>query len=137
MARHPGTEAFKRALAKVPAAVRREVDGANAKSAAEWVAAAKAAAPTDPEDGTPLKDSIRHERTPEGGQVIRAGGPTTTKPVLNGQDGTYDYALAQEFGTVDMPANPFFWPTYRLLRKRFDARRRRALNKAMKAFRDG
>jgi HK97 gp10 family phage protein len=125
---------FKRRLAKVPAAIRREVNVANEQNAKEWVKHARAAAPKDPDDGTPLHDSIRHHETDTGGQIVRAGGSTTTKPSAGGP---YDYALAQEFGTVDQPAQPFFWPTYRLLKKRFDGRRKRALSKAMKVFNNG
>lgn len=69
-----------------------------------------------------LRDSIRVE---EGRRptrfVVRAGGAATTR-------GGYDYALANEFGTSKMNAQPFFWTTYRAERKRI----RRELNKAMR-----
>jgi HK97 gp10 family phage protein len=130
-----GTEAFKRRLAKIPAVVRGAVNAANEKNAAEWVAFARNIAPRDPDDGTPLHDSIRHYTSDTGGQIVRAGGETTTKPVKAGQSGTYDYAVGQEFGTVDMPASPFFWPSYRLLKTKFNSRRRRAMNKAIKGLR--
>ena len=122
---------FTKAIAKVPKAIRDHVDAANEASAKEWVSTAKSAAPADPEDGTPLRDSIRHERTETGGQIVRAGGATTTK---DGPGGTYDYARAQEFGRVDMPASPYFWTSYRLLKKRFISRRRRALTQSFKVF---
>lgn len=128
------SSAFKRRLAAIPAAVRKEVSKAIAKDAEEWVALSRAIAPTDPKDGTFLKDSIRHEPTETGGQIVRAGGETTTK---EGQNGPYDYAIGQEFGTKDMPASPYYWPAYRTLKKRFTARRQRALNKAIKGLNDG
>lgn len=42
------------------------------------------------------------------------------------------YARFQEFGTVKMPANPFFFPVWRVERKRVKARLSRALRKAIK-----
>jgi HK97 gp10 family phage protein len=44
--------------------------------------------------------------------VVTAGGETTTKPVRDGAY-DYDYALGNEYGTVDMPAEPFFYPAAR------------------------
>jgi len=129
MANYDTTE-FKRRMARVPAKVRDAVNAAIEKDAAEWVALAKQAVPRDPKDGTPLADSIRNYRTSTGGQVVRAGGETTTK------DG-YDYALANEFGTQKMSAQPFFWFSYRLIKKRFRPRRSRALNKAIKEINNG
>jgi hypothetical protein len=38
----------------------------------------------------------------------------------------------EEFGTVKTPAIPFFFPPYRLLRKRFKTRTRTAVSKAVK-----
>jgi HK97 gp10 family phage protein len=125
---------FRRRLARVPKAVRREVNTALEKNADEWVKMARRMAPKDPKDGTPLHDSIRHYQSDTGGQIVRAGGETTTKPSAGGP---YDYAIGQEFGTQDMPASPFFWPSYRLLKKRFNSRRKRALNKAFKDFNNG
>lgn len=131
MAQGNGVADFNRRLARVPASIRKAVSAALEQNAKEWVKASRSAAPDDPTtSGQDLKASIRHHATDTGGQVVRAGGPTTTV------DGC-DYALAQEFGTQDMPANPFYWPIYRMLRKRFDSRRRRALNKAFKDFNNG
>jgi HK97 gp10 family phage protein len=43
------------------------------------------------------------------------------------------YARFQEFGTVKMPANPFFFPVWRAKRKSVKNRITRAMNKAIKA----
>jgi hypothetical protein len=84
------------------------------------------------EDGT-LRDSIRRSEPGERGEVlVEAGGPTTTRPVRNGSTATFDYALGQEYGTQKSNARPYFWPSYRLTRKRLRARASRALNKAIK-----
>jgi HK97 gp10 family phage protein len=130
MARDNGLREFAQRLAKVPASIRRETSKAIAINADEWVRVSRATAPKDPEDGTPLHDSIRNDPTETGGQVVRAGGPTTTK------DG-YDYAIGQEFGTTAHQASPFFWPVYRSFKKRWASRRSRAMNKAFKEFNNG
>jgi len=129
-----GMADFKRRLRKLPKTVLKEVNAAIAKDADEWVKLSRHFVPKDPKDGIPLHDSIRSYETETGGQVVRAGGETTTKPSAIGP---YDYAKGIEFGTVGMPAQPFYWPAYRSLKKRFYLRRRRALSKAIKAFNDG
>ena len=128
---------FKKRLMKLPAKVQKDTNKAIEKNADEWVRTSRGMAPTDPEGGIHLKWSIRHYQTETGGQVVRAGGETTTRPVKEGQSETYDYALAQEFGTQKMFANPFFWPAYRFLKDKFGRRRTRAMNKAIKDFNDG
>lgn len=67
---------------------------------------------TDDRTGT-LDRSIRAEEGRDELSVfIRAGGELTTK------DG-YDYAIGKEFGTTKQPAEPFFWPVYRIHKKQF------------------
>jgi HK97 gp10 family phage protein len=133
MAGH-NTSDFKRRLQSVPRRIRAEVNAAIAKDATEWVRLSRHLVPQDPKDGTPLHDSIRSYETETGGQVVRAGGETTTKPSAGGP---YDYALAQEFGNQEVPAQPFYWPAYRLLKKKFANRRARALRKAIKDANNG
>lgn len=123
---------FKRRLAKLPASVLKKTNEAIKTNAEEWVRDAQSMAPVDPKDGVFLKPSIRHHESETGGQIIRAGGETTTKTMSDGTKG--DYAVFQEFGTIDFDANPFFWPAYRFNKKRFGSRRRRAMNKAIKDF---
>lgn len=40
------------------------------------------------------------------------------------------YAHLVEYGTTDAPAQPFFWPAYRILKKRLRSRVSRAVGKA-------
>ncbi|MBO9398735.1 HK97 gp10 family phage protein [Shimia sp. R9_2] len=42
------------------------------------------------------------------------------------------YAWFQEFGTQDMPANPFFYPVWRVRRKNVRSRISRAISKAIR-----
>lgn len=71
-----------------------------------------------PKDEGKLKESVRVEGGRFGDRFyVKAGGPLTTRPVRDGVSATYDYALAVEHGTQKMKAEPFFYPTYRMLRK--------------------
>ena len=49
-------------------------------------------------------------------------------------DGDAFYARFQEFGTVKMPANPFFYPVWRARRRSIKGRITRAINKAIKGL---
>ncbi|MHA6692041.1 HK97-gp10 family putative phage morphogenesis protein [Devosia sp. A449] len=130
MSRSPQLARFARRMKAIPAGVRAAVKPALDQSAAELVGTMKRIAPH--EDGD-LQGSIeaqagKHELA----RQVVAGGEATTVPVRDGADAEYDYALAQELGTVDMPANPFFFPAFRLLRKRLNNRIRRSIRKAVK-----
>lgn len=129
MAKITGLRNIEQRLARIPKAAKAAVKPALDRSADELVTAQRSLAPTD--DGT-LKASIQWHESDELKRTITAGGPTTTRPVRSGTSATYDYALAQEFGTTKMPANPFFWPGYRLLRKRIRNRIKRAISNAVK-----
>jgi len=63
--------------------------------------------------------------------VIRAGGSSTT--VQHGGK-SYDYARAVEFGALDIPAQPFFFPSYRLMKKSMRSAMRRKITKNIKKF---
>jgi HK97 gp10 family phage protein len=85
------------------------------------------------EDDGDLKGSIRTEDGEHDLQtVIAAGGKATTRPVRNGADADYDYALANEFGTSDMTARPFFYPAWRLMKRRVVGRVNRVARKAIR-----
>lgn len=59
---------------------------------------------------------------------VVAGGPLTTE----GERDPYDYSRAVEFGTIHMPAQPFFFPTYRLMRPKMRATMKRKLTASIK-----
>ncbi len=61
---------------------------------------------------------------------VVAGGVLTTRPSVSSKP--YDYARADEFGTVHMHAQPFFFPTYRLMKKRIIAGMRRKITASIK-----
>jgi len=60
---------------------------------------------------------------------VKAGGLLTTRTT---HGVAYDYANANEFGTEKMPAQPSFWPTYRLLKRRIRAAIQRNAIKGLK-----
>jgi HK97 gp10 family phage protein len=56
---------------------------------------------------------------------VAAGGQATTHQ-------NYDYARAVEFGTVNMKPTPFFFPTYRLRKKKIIAAMKRKITASIK-----
>ena len=107
-----------RRMRAIPPAVRRAVGPALDQSANELVGTMRSLAPDDPKTPPPdLKTSIKWREENE-----------LTRTVF-----TDDFkARWQEFGTVKMSANPFFWPAFRLKRKRLANRIKRAIGKAVK-----
>jgi HK97 gp10 family phage protein len=79
-----------------------------------------------------LANSIRKQR----GKVptvvqVKAGGAATTE----GRTAkSYDYARAVEFGTEHNAAQPFFFPTFRLMRKSMRSAMRRKITKTIKSY---
>jgi HK97 gp10 family phage protein len=61
---------------------------------------------------------------------IVAGGKLTIRPSVSSKP--YDYARADEFGTVNMPAKPFFFPTYRLRKKKIISAMKRKITASIK-----
>lgn len=148
---------LQRRLAAVPKEIRKAVRPIVDKSADDMVTMARRFAPRA--DGV-LEASIKNEPgAHELERLVVAGGETTTvaytgrgnyrREVTIGQGSnrgiskggnagvSYDYALAQEYGTQDHPPQPFFWPAYRLMRKTIRSRIRRAVGKAVKDFNNG
>ncbi len=61
---------------------------------------------------------------------IVAGGQLTVRPSVSSKP--YDYARADEFGTVNMAAQPFFFPSYRLMKKKIISAMKRRLTAEIK-----
>lgn len=127
------TARLQKRLAAIPKAVREAVVPALVKSADEIASRMKALAPEDTGD---LKDSI--EVTPPGGTTppySQPGGSTVAgenQALITAGNTDVRYPHLQEFGTAHAPAQPFFWPGYRLTRKRAANRITRAMRKAVK-----
>ena len=129
MADDSGLQRLLKRLDRMPAKAKAAARASLDKSADEMVAMAQRLAPVD--TGA-LRQSIkkapgRHELE----VVVQAGGSETMRPMRKGTV-LFDYAFSQEFGTMDQPAHPFFWPAYRLIRKTARRRTKRAISKAIK-----
>lgn len=123
-----GLSQLERKLRAIPKATRVEIRGVLEKSATEMVSLAKTLAPSDQGD---LQASIKQEPGRNDlAVVVKAGGEATTR---NG----YDYSLAIEHGTVDTAEQPFFWNSYRAIKKRAKGRATRAIKKAARAAAGG
>jgi HK97 gp10 family phage protein len=61
---------------------------------------------------------------------VVAGGKATIRPSTSSKP--YDYARADEFGTQKMPPRPFFFPTYRLRKKKIIAAMKRRIKANIK-----
>lgn len=111
-------------LAKLHQKLRRVPDAVRARAKADLTAGAREINMLQrnlaPKDDHVLVGTIRNEPLPdpEIGVVLRAGGPATTKPIRDGLEADYDYALAQELGTSKMDPNPFFYPAIAVKKKR-------------------
>jgi len=119
-------------LAAIPKAVRSAVHPSLIQSGEELAQRMRHLAP---EDTGALKDSIAV--TPPGQATppySQPGGSTVARDnqvlvTAGGSDVRYPHLV--EYGTADAPAQPYFWPAYRLTRKRIANRVKRAIRKAV------
>jgi len=135
-----GVEALKQKLAALPKVAVAEMQKAMEQSADEIVAMARNLVPVDqgalrssigwtwgdPPKGAivlgKVKRTARQRATQEAGLLIT---------IFAGDDKAF-YARWVEFGTTKSAAQPFFFPSYRALRKRTKSRIRRSQTKAAK-----
>lgn len=133
MPKRGSIEALTARFEAIPQAVRDAVQPALAKSAQELQDRMRYLAP---HDTGALADSIAitlpGETTPAYSQPggSRTAGPTEV--IVTAGNSDVRYAHLQEYGTAESPAHPFFWPAWRLARKRIENRIKRAIAKAAK-----
>jgi HK97 gp10 family phage protein len=122
-------------LEVIPKAVRDATQPALRASGQELVDAMKALAETSRKTGA-LIDSITFTTAgnttppysePGGSRVV----PENAVAVTAG-DAKTRYVHFVEYGTSKMAAEPFFWPAYRLLKKKLSTRIKRAASKAVR-----
>ena len=130
MAKVTGRQLLRKTLAALPKEVKKDLQASMTASAHELAGKIRTAAPKD--EGN-LAASVRVEEFNRGGigAIVKAGGPLTTRPVRQGQSATYDYALAQELGTQDMLAQPFFFPSYRRQKRKIRTKASKAVRAAV------
>jgi len=130
-----GLPKLKKKLEALVAVGRDEIRRAMETSADEIVALAKNLVPVDKGD---LKDSIGWTwgKAPKGAMTlgkVQSDGVDSefTITIYAGNSEAY-YARWVEFGTQKMGAQPYFYPSYRALRRRSKSRVTRAVTKAIK-----
>jgi HK97 gp10 family phage protein len=132
-----GLAGFNAALDRILKDAETQITPALVKGGNEFATMAKTLAESSRDTGA-LIDSI--EVTPPGGTTppySQPGGSHVAGPtevVVTAGNSHVRYAHLVEYGTADTEAQPFFWPAYRLLKKRIRNRINRA---ARKAVRDG
>lgn len=119
-------------LAKLPAELEAQIRLAMEAQAEEIVAMMRRLVPVDQGD---LRDSIQWTwgEAPTGSMKIAAVQSSRSRgisiTIFAGGNKAY-YARWQEFGTVKMPANPFFYVAWRANRKKVKARIQAAMRTA-------
>lgn len=128
MATNVSVERFRRLTVELQAEVRKEAIAEVGRQAEDLARIIESVAPVH--EGV-LKTTVRTfpGRKPTV-VVVMAGGQRTRR--AGGAGRAYDYARADEFGTVKMPAQPFFFPTYRLRKKKMRAAVKRKITAAIK-----
>jgi HK97 gp10 family phage protein len=117
---------LRRRLRAIPAGVRKALKEQNAVNAADLVAVQKSFAASSFSDPTgKIQSSIKHQDVSDSTRIsqrVTAGAK---------DEKGRDYAAWVEFGTSKNGARPFFWPAYRLMKRRMKARMSRAAKKAV------
>lgn len=135
MAHDNGLKKFNARMAAIPKAVREAVQPALLKSGEELANSMRALAETSRDTGA-LIDSIAV--TGAGGTTPAYSQPGGSKVVaenavvvtVGNTDVRYPHLV--EYGTSKAPAQPFFWPAFRLQKKRLERRIKRAIAKAVR-----
>lgn len=127
------TQKLSRRLSAIPKRVKQAVQPALRQSGEELVRTMRQLAPVDTGD---LHDSIKYtmpgNSTPPYSQP--GGSMTASENEVLVTVGNTDvrYPHLVEYGTANAAAQPFFWPAFRLKRKRVTNRIKRAIRKAVK-----
>jgi len=127
------TNRLKKRLAAIPRAVKQAVVPALMTSGNELADRMRVLAP---EDTGALRDSIAV--TPPGGTTppysqpggAQTAGETQVLVTAGNDDARYPHLV--EYGTAEAAAQPYFWPAYRLTKKRAANRIKRAIGKAVR-----
>lgn len=132
-----GLSSFQRRMRAIPKAARAAVEPALVKSAEEIADVMRSLAPDDPATDAPdLKSSVTvtgpGRSTPPYSQPGGSAVVPENAAAITAGNSDVRYPHLQEFGTSKHAAHPFFWPGFRLGRKRALARIKRTIGKAVK-----
>jgi len=111
-------------MERIPVKVKRRINAANEKSAEQLAAMMVRLVPTDDHD---LQRSITYYEL----TGYRGDGGGIVWRVVAGDDTAF-YARMVEHGTPNRAATPFFYPTYRSLRRLIKSRQRAAFRQGIK-----
>ena len=132
-----GITRLRNRLRAIPGAVKEAVTPALLRQGNAMAATMRTLAPDDPATGEPdLKTSIEVTGPGEQTPFYSQPGGNMTVPenavavTVGGEEVRYPHLL--EYGTTKMPAQPFFWPSVRLHRKKATAAIKRAIGTAVK-----
>lgn len=138
MVKSDGLNELLDAIERVKKAPRNTINKALESSAKELATAQRHLAP---EDTGALKDSVAvtlpGHSTPPYSQPGGSRVAGDNEVIVTAGNSDVRYAHLVEYGTADTPAQPFFWPALRLLRKRLQQRIDRAGRKAVRDAWDG
>ena len=127
------SDRLKRRLDAIPRAVKAAVVPALAKSGQDLATMQRVLAPRDsgalqdsitvtlPGETTPPYSQPGDSRTAKENEVLVTVGNTDVR-----------YPHLVEYGTATAAAQPYFWPAYRLMRKKMANRIKRAISKAVR-----
>lgn len=131
---------LQRRLMAIPQDVREAVQPVLVQNAEELATTMRRLAPDDPATDAPdLKSSIAV--TPPGGTTppySQPGGSRVAgelEAIVTAGNSDVRYPHLQEYGTSEHEAQPFFWPSVRMLQKRLKNRTKRAIAKAVRQHR--
>ncbi|MDF1600165.1 HK97 gp10 family phage protein [Mesorhizobium sp. YIM 152430] len=133
MAVSPQIARLQRRLEAIPKSVREAVQPSLVQSGEELAGLMRQLAPEDEGD---LKESIAvtapGDQTPAYSQPGGSRVAGELEVLVTVGDEQTRYPHLQEYGTSHHEAQPFFWPAFRLLRKRLQNRTKRAVAKAVR-----
>ena len=133
MADSPQVQRLKRRLNAIPKAVREATAPGIVAAAEELAALMKRLAPKDTGD---LAESI--EVTPPGQPTPAYSQPggsrvaNENEAIVSVGNSKVRYGHLPEYGTAHAPAQPYFWPSVRLLRKKLQRKIKARLRKAVR-----
>lgn len=131
----PQLARLQKRLEAIPKAVREAVQPALASAGKELADAMKTLAEPSRDTGA-LIDSITFTTAGNATPLYSQPGGSRVVPenavVITAGNSEVRYPHLVEYGTSHSPAEPFFWPAYRILKKRLSSRIKRAASKAVR-----
>ncbi len=128
-----GLSKFQARMKAIPKSVRKAVEPALAQGGYEIAEAMEALAPEDSGDlVTSIAVTLPRQTTPPYSQPGGSFVVPENQVAITAGSTDVRYPHLQEYGTKHHTAQPFFWPGFRLARKRAENRVKRAIRKAIR-----